>query len=217
VRLNKGGKRLTAGTRDKARPRPSRVTRRRLAWSIGASLATALLVGMLTKGMGFTARGEPSSLESKTMLAARQWATPRSARDQVNPLQATDDVLSDGMAHWADHCATCHANDGGGKTEIGKGLYPPAPDMREVRTQGLTDGELFYIIERGIPLTGMPAWGTGMSEGESESWKLVRFIRHLPQLTDKELAEMEKLNPKSAGQIEEERRINDFLKGKGGP
>ena len=59
-------------------------------------------------------------------------------------------------------------------------------------------------------------WSTGTEEGERESWKLVLFIRHLTQLTEKELAEMEKLNPKSAGQIDEERRINDFLNGKGG-
>ena len=192
------------------------MTRRRLAWSIGALFVVGLLVAMLTKGMGFTARAEPSSFESRTMLAARRWATPRSARDQVNPVPGTDEVAREGMEHWADHCATCHANDGSGKTEIGRSLYPPAPDMREPRTQGLTDGELFYIIERGVPFTGMPAWGTGMPEGERESWKLVRFIRHLPQLTDNELTEMEKLNPKSATQTDDERRINDFLRGKRG-
>ncbi len=141
---------------------------------------------------------------------------PQGTRDQVNTVPASEEAVRDGMAHWADHCATCHANDGSGKTEIGRSLYPRAPDMRETRTQSLRDGELFYIIERGLPFTGMPAWGTGMAEGERESWKLVRFIRHLPQLTEKELTEMEKLNPKSAGQDEEERRINDFLKGKGG-
>lgn len=88
--------------------------------------------------------------------------------------------------------------------------------MRAPRTQDLTDGELFYIIERGVPLTGMPAWGTGTAEGERESWKLVRLIRYLPRLTEQELADMEKLNPKSAADTEQERRIDDFLKGKGG-
>lgn len=192
------------------------VTRRHLTWAIGALIAVGLIVAMLTRGMGFTTRAEPSSFESRMILAARRWAMPRAVRDQVNAVPATDEALHDGMAHWADHCATCHANDGSGKTDIGRSLYPPAPDLREPRTQRLTDGELFYIIERGVPFTGMPAWGTGMPEGERESWKLVRFIRHLPQLTDKELTEMEKLNPKSAGQTEEERRINDFLKGKVG-
>jgi mono/diheme cytochrome c family protein len=192
------------------------VTRRRLAWGVGALVVTGLLAAFLTRGMGFTARDSPSSLESRIMLAARRWATPRAVRDQANPVAATDEVVRAGMEHWADHCAVCHANDGSGKAAIGKSLYPPAPDMREPRTQGLTDGELFYIIERGVPFTGMPAWGTGNEEGERESWALVRFIRHLPQLSDKELTEMEKLNPKSAAQIEEERLIDDFLKGKSG-
>ena len=118
------------------------------------------------------------------------------------------------MAHWADHCATCHANDGSGKTSIGRSLYPPAPDMREPSTQTLSDGELFYVIERGVPFTGMPAWGTGTPGGEEDSWKLVHFIRHLPKLTPADLADMEKLNPKSAGQIEMEHQIQDFLKGR---
>lgn len=47
---------------------------------------------------------------------------------------------------------------------MGRSFYPPAPDMRAARTQQLSDGELFSIIEHGIRLTGMPAWGTGTPE-----------------------------------------------------
>ena len=47
----------------------------------------------------------------------------------------------------------------------------------------MTDGELFYIIENGVRFTGMPAFATGTAEGEEESWKLVHFIRRLPQLS----------------------------------
>src|SRR5215204_5096493 len=84
------------------------------------------------------------------------------------------------MAHFADHCAVCHGNDGRGDTEMGRGLYPKAPDMRLDATQQLSDGELFYIIEHGIRFTGMPGWRTGTTAGEESSWHLVRFIRHLP-------------------------------------
>jgi mono/diheme cytochrome c family protein len=101
------------------------------------------------------------------------------------------------MAHFADHCATCHANDGSGDTTLGRNMYPPAPDLRAAGTQRLTDGELFYAIESGIPWTGMPAWGNGTDEGRHESWKLVRFIRHLPRLTADEIRRMEQLNPRS--------------------
>jgi len=47
-----------------------------------------------------------------------------------------------------------------GITEIGRNLYPMAPDVRLPQTQNLTDGELYYTIHNGIRLTGMPAWGT---------------------------------------------------------
>jgi hypothetical protein len=82
--------------------------------------------------------------------------------------------------------------------------------MRQAATQNLSDGELFYIIENGVKLTGMPAWGTGTPEGERDSWHLVQFIRRLPSLSEAELAEMDDLNPRSAADwqaLEEERRF----------
>lgn len=152
-------------------------------------------------------------MEARVALAARAWLIPPAARTAVNPVPATPEVVEAGLAHWADHCATCHANDGSGDTALGRSLYPPAPDMRGGRTQGMTDGELFYIIEQGVPLTGMPAWSTGTDDGATASWELVRFIRHLPSLTSDDLSRMAALNPRSAAQIENERRLQDFLKG----
>ena len=97
---------------------------------------------------------------------------------------------------------------------MGKHMYPPAPDMRQPATQSLSDGELFYIIQNGIRLTGMPAWG-GSDHDAEDSWKLVHFIRHLPQLTTEERQEMEKLNPKSPEERKEEEEEEEFLKGEG--
>ncbi len=85
----------------------------------------------------------------------------------------------------------CHANDGSGKTPINEGLYPPAPDLRESGTRDLSDGEIFNIIRNGIRFTGMPGWG---GEGE-ENWKLVLFIRHLPDLSEDDLRRMKEINP----------------------
>ena len=113
--------------------------------------------------------------------------------------------------HWADHCAVCHANDGSGDTEMGSHMYPRAPDMREKRTRQLTDGEIFFIIENGIRLSGMPGWH--MPGQEEDSWKLVRFIRHMPQLSSEELNEMEKMNPKGPEERQEENEEQKFLKG----
>jgi len=121
--------------------------------------------------------------------------------------------MEEARAHWADHCFSCHANDGSGDTTLGKHLYPPAPDMRLPATQQLTDGELFYIIQNGIRLTGMPAWGSGSSKDEEDSWKLVHFIRHLPEMTVEEKKAMEKMNPKSPDELREEEEEERFLRG----
>jgi hypothetical protein len=66
--------------------------------------------------------------------------------------------------------------------------------MRLPATQSLSDAELFYIIENGIRFTGMPGWSTGTQAGEQDSWRLVRFIRHLSTLTPEEIEQMEALN-----------------------
>src|SRR5262249_20817096 len=105
--------------------------------------------------------------------------------------------------------AICHANDGSGDTAMGRHLYPRVPDMRTPGTQNLTDGELFYIIENGVRLTGMPAWG-GEHASDDATWKLVHFIRHLPKLSTVELKDMKRLNPKGP---DEEIDPDEFLKG----
>src|SRR2546430_11703775 len=85
--------------------------------------------------------------------------------------------------------------------------------MRKERTQRMTDGELFYIIENGIRLSGMPAWGSGTERDHQDSWKLVRFIRRLPALTAAEEEEMKGLNPRSPQEIQEEQEEKEFLNG----
>jgi hypothetical protein len=97
---------------------------------------------------------------------------------------------------------------------IGQQMYPKAPNMTLVATQSLSDGEIFAIIENGVRLTGMPAFGSGTAESARSSWSLVHFLRHLPKLTPEEIAEMETLNPKSP---EEWRRMQEekkFLAGR---
>src|SRR4029079_6492459 len=114
------------------------------------------------------------------------------------------------MEHFADHGAVCPANDGSGDTEMGRGLYPRAPDMRLAATQNLTDGELFYIIENGGKLSGMPRWGCALHEGDS-SWKLVRFIRHMPKVSEAEIEHMKQLNPKGPDEWKEQQDGKQFL------
>lgn len=174
-------------------------------------LAGGGLAAWSVASRGLSTRTAPSWIETALARAMRSWATPRTMRNAKNPVQASPEVLEEALAHFADHCAGCHGNDGAGQTEMGRSFYPPAPDMRAAATQQLTDGEIFSVIEHGIRLTGMPAWGTGSPEGEHQSWALVHFIRRLPSLTPEDVATMEALNPKSPDQFREEEEIRRFL------
>jgi mono/diheme cytochrome c family protein len=177
--------------------------------AIGCAVSAVLILN----AHGFSASAQPSNMEVWIARLARSAALPADARDRANPVPNTPEVLAQARAHWADHCAVCHANDGSGNTQMGRRTYPPAPDMRLPATQQMTDGELFYIIQNGIRLSGMPAWGGGSGHDEQDSWKLVHFIRHLPQLAVDEKKEMEKLNPKSPDELKEEQEEEKFLKG----
>jgi mono/diheme cytochrome c family protein len=165
------------------------------------------------RATGLDARAEPGTLETRLARSARRLAIPSAILTMANPVPKSEEAVADGMAHFADHCASCHANDGSGDTEMGRGLFPKAPDMRLAPTQRLSDGELFYIIERGIRFTGMPGWGNGTKAGEKSSWQLVHFIRHLPALTPAEIDAMKARNPRSPEEIryeiEEERFLNE--------
>lgn len=162
---------------------------------------------------GFSAKTEPHVLEVMAARQIRHLAIPIAQRNALNPVLLTPEVLKESLAHFADHCAICHANNGSGNTPIGKNVYPKAPDLRLSDTQSMSDGELFWVIHNGIRFTAMPGWGEGEPEKDLDSWKIVHFIRHLSKLTPEELDEMESLNPKSRHEVEENEAFDKFLEG----
>jgi len=191
--------------------------RSRLVLSIVALTALLAVAGLLAWRFvhrGFSTRNQPGKIEVMLATTLRRAAIPAGERELKVPMQATPDVLREGMAHWADHCASCHGNNGSGETMYGKTMYPRPPDMRLAPTQELSDGELYYTIKNGVRLSGMPAFGEP-GDDDIDSWKLVAFIRHLPKLTEQEELQMEQLNPKTPEELQEEREEQQFLNGTG--
>ena len=178
-----------------------------------AGVATLGWLGYRLFTTGFSAKTEPHAIEVFMARQIRHLAIPIEHRNRPNPVSLSPDLLQEGLAHFADHCAICHGNDGSGRTPIGKNVYPKAPDLRVADTQSMSDGELFWVIHNGIRFTAMPAWGEGDLDKDLDSWKLVHFIRHLPQLTQEELDQMKALNPKTKKDLEEEAAFDRFLQG----
>lgn len=177
------------------------------------SVALTAAAVWYARSSGLTALGQPSALETRVARTVRRFAIPGEIRERPNPIPVSGDIIASGRAHFADHCASCHANDGSGNATMGRNLFPRAPDMRQTATQSLTDGELFWIIENGVRFTGMPGWSTGTEEGTTASWHLVHFIRRLPNITEAELEAMESMNPRSPEEIRQEIEAERFLRG----
>ena len=185
---------------------------RALVLLVVAVVVAAAVAVFYVQHAGVSARGEPGPLETTIARQLRHLAITADDRGRTNPLRASPETVREGLEHFADHCAVCHGNDVAGDTTFGRGLYPKPPDLRQARTQSLSDGELFAIIRNGVRFTGMPAFGDG-GHTDEDSWKLVLFIRHLPSLTDAERARMEQLNPKGPDERDEEQHIEDSPKG----
>jgi predicted CXXCH cytochrome family protein len=164
-------------------------------------IRSALLVAMLTVFVlaaialaalvrrGFRATTAPSGFETVVARTVRNFAIPSRARNDQNPLEDTSENLQEGREDFIARCASCHGNDGSGITQIGQNLYPRAPDLRGPQTQNLRDGEIHYIVENGVQLTGMPAWRNPHQESGDDSWRLVLFVRSLHTPTNKEEAQ----------------------------
>jgi mono/diheme cytochrome c family protein len=176
------------------------------------ALAGVLGTVIFVKATGLSARGTPGAIETAVAGRLRALAVPSEYSRLTNPVLMNDESVANGMAHFADHCAQCHGNDGSG-ADMGKDMFPPTPDLRADATQSLGDGTLFYVVEHGVRFTGMPAFGTGTLEGEESSWHLVNFIRHLPKITPEELEEMAAMNPRPPAEIRQEIEEERFLQG----
>jgi len=180
-----------------------------LSGALSVLVLLAAFAGWLIH-QGFAARHKPSSVEA--MLAGYALRAATSAGKRANPFQPSPAVLQEAMAHFADHCASCHANNGSGHTMYGDGMNPPPPDMRLAATQNKSDGELYSVIKNGIRMSGMPAFGEP-GDNDEATWKLVLLLRHLPSLTPEEELKMQKENPITPSESLEQQEEDKFLNG----
>lgn len=145
--------------------------------------------GIVWAGLFNTAAtAAPSALERKVTGLALDRSVHRRAPKTANPLKPDPDVLRGGLAHYKGMCVSCHGAPGVDASEAGEGLNPPAPDLSTGRVQKRTDGELFWLVQGGIRMTGMPAFGP--THKDEEIWKIVAFVRRLPALSTEEVREL---------------------------
>lgn len=146
-----------------------------------SQLRFSALLGVISLCMsGCPAGKQPSKVETALANMAKDVVIPLEAEKLKNPLPASDEALHEGQALYIMSCAICHGSDGHARTDLGRAMYPPAMDLTSPHVQHWTDAELFWIIQNGVRLTGMPSWKATISE--RDTWKMVNFIKNLPRL-----------------------------------
>jgi mono/diheme cytochrome c family protein len=101
---------------------------------------------------------------------------PAEAMQQVNPVKPTAESIAQGKKYYGYDCAMCHGENGDGQGEVAKDEKLKLKDYREpAALQGMTDGELFYVIKNGKGQ--MPPEGDRLKS--TELWNLVNYIRSL--------------------------------------
>lgn len=141
----------------------------------GASLVLTLAAA------GCSAHAKPSAIETRLANAAKDVVIPFEAEKATNPTPDTDLTLAQGKEVFQSHCALCHSGDGHSQNQLGLAMYPPAMDLTSPHVQSWKDQELYWIVQNGIRLTGMPGWQGIIPD--NDTWKVVRYIHALPRLT----------------------------------
>jgi len=94
--------------------------------------------------------------------------------------------LQHGLEHYREMCVTCHGAPGVQRGEVGRGMTPLPPNLRNQAGEW-TDAELFWITKHGIKLAGMPAFGA--THSDEEIWAITAFVRGLPEMNADDYAE----------------------------
>src|SRR5205085_828348 len=82
-------------------------------------------------------------------MAVAAQGNPEAARVQ-NPVAATPESIAAGRQIYQRYCATCHGRNGEGGS--GSDIGAPPPDLTDKEWKhGSTDGEIFYVIKKGVP------------------------------------------------------------------
>jgi mono/diheme cytochrome c family protein len=145
----------------------------RLKVTLGCAMLAVLL-------QGCSAGKQPSHGETSLADAAKDVTIPLEAGKMKNPLPETDQIVSEGQEVFLGSCAQCHGAGARGDADLGHSMNPPAMDLTSAHVQHWSDAELFWIIRNGVRLTGMPSWKSSISG--TDTWKLARFIHHLPHV-----------------------------------
>lgn len=107
--------------------------------------------------------------------------TRRTADIQAPPAPATftEAQVQAGLQQYRRDCLACHGGPGVGRAVWAQGVNPPPPYLLDV-SRRYSPRQLYFILDRGVKMSAMPAWGEVRSP--AELWNYVAFLESLPNM-----------------------------------
>lgn len=136
--------------------------------------AALVIVGVLAGCRAST----PGRTTTAVMDNAKRWIFVRGKRDR-NPIAVSAQSMADGREAFGHYCVVCHGLDGQATgVPFAEQMDPPVPALASSAVQRYTDGQLKWVIDKGVAPSGMPASRGILSD--NEQWSIVIYLRHLP-------------------------------------
>jgi thiosulfate dehydrogenase len=150
-----------------------------------ATIVVAAVCGYIVLRSGLVpanADAEPGWLEIWAANTSLDATLDREAPKGPNPVTLTDANLVAGVELYGRHCAICHGTAKGdaSASPVAKGLYPGPPQLATDGVEDDPEGFTFWRIKHGIRWTGMPSWGSTLTD--EQIWTLALFLNHMDKL-----------------------------------
>lgn len=96
------------------------------------------------------------------------------------PEALPDELVAEGAGLYAESCVHCHGAPGRDPTDWSRGMRPEPPRLVEAAAEWRPQ-EIYWIVENGIKMSGMPAFGS--HHGPEGITALTAFVTRLPGLS----------------------------------
>ncbi len=167
----------------------------RHTWRIVFTTIVACAALVVLGGVAFLYSGAYNVAASEPHTGVMRWALgtlqERSVAMRAAGVPSAPPIdsamLQHGLEHYVAMCVMCHGAPGVDRGEVGQGLTPRPPNLARAATR-LSERETYWILDHGIKLAGMPAFGE--THSPEELWGLVGFMRLLPDMTPDEYRQM---------------------------
>jgi len=150
-----------------------------------ATIVVAAVCGYIVLRSGLVpanADAEPGWLEIWAANTSLDATLDREAPKGPNPVTLTDANLVAGVELYGRHCAICHGTAKGdaSASPVAKGLYPRPPQLATDGVEDDPEGFSFWKLKHGIRWTGMPSWGSTLTD--EQIWTLALFLNQMDKL-----------------------------------